>query len=75
MCLIIKEVQKLRYSKVYIFWEGHKKYDEIFQRLWNLQWTLINAYYVSRKMNALKIEDQERHVWDEVFDNLARVCS
>ena len=68
MCLIIKEVQKLRYSKVYIFWEGHKK-------LWSLQRTLINICYVSRKMNALKIEEQERHVWDEVFDNLAKVRS
>ena len=44
MCLIIKEVQKLRYSKVYVFWEGHKKYDKIFQLLWSLQWTLINIY-------------------------------
>ena len=75
MCMIIKEVQKLRYSKVYIFCGGHKQYDEMFQLLWSLQWTLINIYNVSRKMNALKIEEQEMHVWDEVFDNLAKVRS
>ena len=73
--MIIKEVRKLRYSKVHLFWEGHSYiYDEIFHLLWSLQWTLINVY-VSRKMNALKIEDQEKHVWDEVFDNLAKVRS
>ena len=26
-------------------------------------------------MNALKIEEQEKHVWDEVFDHLAKVRS